>query len=110
MTELLTVDNLSVESPSGARILDGVSLSIGEGEVLAVVGESGSGKSMTAMSLIRLLPTPLTASADGMALAGQDLLRATDKEMNSIRGGRIGALFQSTAWRSASCAARNASC
>ncbi|WP_190812781.1 ABC transporter ATP-binding protein [Saccharopolyspora pogona] len=94
MTELLTVENLSVESPSGARILDGVSLSIGEGEVLAVVGESGSGKSMTAMSLIRLLPTPLTASADGMTLAGQDLLRATDKEMNSIRGGRVGTLFQ----------------
>ncbi|MDA3625518.1 ABC transporter ATP-binding protein [Saccharopolyspora sp. WRP15-2] len=94
MTDLLTVTNLSVGSPTGPPILDGVSLRIGEGEVLAVVGESGSGKSMTAMSLIRLLPAPLTAGADEMTLGGHDLLRATDKEMNSIRGGQVGVLFQ----------------
>ncbi|MFD1542072.1 ABC transporter ATP-binding protein [Nonomuraea guangzhouensis] len=96
MAELLTVENLAVYAGSSPaeRIVDGVSLSMGEGEVLALVGESGSGKSLTAMSLVRLLPRPLTAGADLMTLDDVDLLRATDRRMDQIRGGRIGMLFQ----------------
>ena len=96
MTELLTVENLSVRvgAPSAEPIVDGVSLSLAEGEVLALVGESGSGKSLTAMSLARLLPRPLTVAAGTMVLDGVDLLAASEKRMNDIRGGHIGMLFQ----------------
>jgi peptide/nickel transport system ATP-binding protein len=96
VAELLTVENLAVRAGSrpAEKIVDGVSLSIDEGEVLALVGESGSGKSLTAMSLVHLLPRPLTIDADRMTLDQVDLLRTTDRGMNEIRGGRIGMLFQ----------------
>jgi peptide/nickel transport system ATP-binding protein len=94
MNALLTVDNLTVRAGTGGRILDSVSLTIGEGEVLALVGESGSGKSVTAMSLIRLLPAPLTAEADAITLGDEDLLHARERRMNAVRGGMIGTLFQ----------------
>jgi peptide/nickel transport system ATP-binding protein len=91
---LLTIENLSVSAGQGVRLLDGVSLRIDEGEVLALVGESGSGKSLTAMSVVRLLPRPLTVAADELTLAGTDLLAASDRRMNAIRGGSVGVLFQ----------------
>ncbi|RBM12672.1 ABC transporter ATP-binding protein [Streptomyces sp. PT12] len=94
MNALLTVDNLTVHADPGTRIIDGVSLTIHEGEVLALVGESGSGKSMTALALVRLLPAPLVARADALTVAGEDLLAAGERRMNAIRGGTIGMLFQ----------------
>jgi peptide/nickel transport system ATP-binding protein len=90
---MLTVEHLSV-SAGDAALLDGVSLSIDEGEVLALVGESGSGKSLTAMSVVRLLPRPLAVDATTMTLDGVDLLTASERTMNTIRGGRVGVLFQ----------------
>jgi peptide/nickel transport system ATP-binding protein len=91
---VLTIEGLAVSADVGAPLLDGVSLSIGEGEVLALVGESGSGKSLTAMSIVRLLPKSLVADAATLALDGVDLLGASERTMNTIRGGRVGVLFQ----------------
>ncbi len=90
---LLTVEHLSV-SAGGTALLEGVSLSISEGEVLALVGESGSGKSLTAMSVVRLLPRPLVVDATTLSLDGIDLLTASEATMNTVRGGRVGVLFQ----------------
>jgi peptide/nickel transport system ATP-binding protein len=90
---MLTVEDLSV-SAGDIVLLDGVSLTIAEGEVLALVGESGSGKSLTAMSVVRLLPRPLVVDATAMTLDGVDLLTASEPTMNTIRGGRVGVLFQ----------------
>ncbi|MEV0678858.1 ABC transporter ATP-binding protein [Actinosynnema sp. NPDC050436] len=71
----------------------GVTLSLAAGEVLAVVGESGSGKTVTAMSLLRLLPD--TAVLSGSAhLAGQDLYAMGAAELRAVRGGRVGVVFQ----------------
>ncbi len=75
--------------------VDGVSFHLNRGETLAVVGESGSGKSITATSIMRLIPTPPGKIVGGEILFnGQDLLRKTEKEMRDIRGNRISMIFQ----------------
>jgi microcin C transport system ATP-binding protein len=95
---LLRVRNLSVEFRSAGtptRAVDGVSFSIGEGEIVALVGESGSGKSVSALSIMRLLPYPAASHPTGeIFLEGKDLLRATPEEMSRVRGGRISMIFQ----------------
>jgi oligopeptide/dipeptide ABC transporter ATP-binding protein len=78
-----------------AKAVDGVSFTIREGEVLGLVGESGSGKSMTALSLLRLVPEPSGRIVDGeVLLDGEDLLKKTDDEMRRIRGRRISMILQ----------------
>ena len=77
------------------RAVNGVSWHLDEGETLALVGESGCGKSVTAMSILRLIPNPPGRIVDGSIMfEGRDLLKATDSEMRSIRGNRIGMIFQ----------------
>ena len=75
--------------------VDGVDLAIDEGETLGVVGESGSGKSVTAFSVMRLLPMPPAKIVAGELLfRGRDLLKASDAEMRAIRAKEIAMVFQ----------------
>jgi oligopeptide/dipeptide ABC transporter ATP-binding protein len=77
------------------RAVDGVDLTIRAGETVGLVGESGSGKSVTARSIMRLLPTPPGRYAGGKILfKGQDLLALSEHEMSDLRGGRISMIFQ----------------
>lgn len=77
------------------RAVDGVSFAIKPGERLAVVGESGCGKSVTALSIMRLVPQPPGEFAGGSVLfEDQDLLDLPDSAMRKIRGGKIGMIFQ----------------
>ncbi|HVN25340.1 MAG TPA: ABC transporter ATP-binding protein [Syntrophorhabdales bacterium] len=77
------------------RAVDGVNLTIGTGESVGLVGESGSGKSMTAFSVLRLVPDPPGKIISGrILLKGEDLLQLTEKEMRSIRGKKIAMIFQ----------------
>jgi peptide/nickel transport system ATP-binding protein len=98
MTAGLVLDGLEVRTDSsdsrGAPLLDGVSLSVGPGEFVALVGGSGSGKTLTAMSCLRLLPPRLAITGGSIRLGDLDLTRAAEPELNGARGGRLGMLFQ----------------
>ncbi|WP_338287783.1 ABC transporter ATP-binding protein [Luteolibacter sp. LG18] len=77
------------------RAVDHVSFEVPRGKTIGIVGESGCGKSVTAMSIIRLLPQPMGKILHGQVnFKGRDLLKATDAEMRKIRGGEIGVIFQ----------------
>ncbi len=94
---LLEVERLQTHFRSGegvVRAVDGVSLTIEAGETLAVVGESGCGKSVTAMSILRLVPEPPARIAGIVRFAGQDLLALSEHEMRKIRGNEISMIFQ----------------
>ncbi|WP_348633054.1 ABC transporter ATP-binding protein [Rhizobium sp. CCGE532] len=75
-------------------MLDGVSFDVVEGEVLGIVGESGCGKSLTALSIMRLLPRAAVVTGGNLLFQGRDLLRQSDSEMRAIRGNEIAMIFQ----------------
>ena len=94
---LLEVNSLQTHfrTPDGVnRAVDGVSFQVGEGETLAVVGESGCGKSVTANSILRLIPEPPGKIAGSIRFRGVDLLQLSDKEMRRVRGNDISMIFQ----------------
>ncbi|WP_273231529.1 ABC transporter ATP-binding protein [Pseudomonas kuykendallii] len=95
---LVEVRELAVEFVAGnqcQRVVEGVSFDIRKGETLALVGESGSGKSVTAHSILRLLPYPLAQHPAGSILYdGQDLLAQSEQRLRHIRGNRIAMIFQ----------------
>jgi peptide/nickel transport system ATP-binding protein len=94
---LLEVDNLQTHfrTPDGVnRAVDGVTFHVEAGETLAIVGESGCGKSVTAMSILRLIPEPPGKIAGAIRFEGRDLLQCSDREMRDIRGNEISMIFQ----------------
>ena len=95
---LLEIDGLEVAFPAAGGwvpAVRGVSLSIGRGEIVGLVGESGSGKSLTALSVLQLLP-PRARVAGSIRLEDEpsDLLAAPEREIRRVRGRRIGIVFQ----------------
>ncbi|MCR5882562.1 ABC transporter ATP-binding protein [Rhizobacter sp. J219] len=76
------------------KALDGLALSVRRGETFALVGESGCGKSMTALALMRLLPENGRITHGQVSLEGQDVLALPEAAMRTVRGGRIGMIFQ----------------
>ncbi len=95
---LLEVDDLSVSFGRGTRevkAVRGASFTLGKGETLAIVGESGSGKSVTALSIMRLLPEPVAWHPGGsIRFAGDDVLGAPGSRMRALRGDRMTMIFQ----------------
>ncbi len=95
---LLAVSDLVVDfntRAGNARVLDHVSLSVKEGEILGIVGESGCGKSMTALSIMGLIPNPPGQITSGsIKLAGQELIGLGTADLCRIRGKEIGMIFQ----------------
>ncbi len=98
MSALLEIENLGVDFHIGGRVMPavrGASLSVDRGETVAMVGESGSGKSVTALSVLRLLPYPMAQHPHGsIRFDGEELLAKPLGDMLSLRGRRIGMVFQ----------------
>lgn len=95
---LLLVEDLRIVfGPPGREqvAVDGVNLRLAEGEVLGIVGESGCGKSLTALSILGLVPKPAGRIDSGrILLRGQDIVKCTNAELNQIRGKEISMIFQ----------------
>ena len=94
---LLQIENLSTWIDTGAehlRAVDGLSFAVNRGETFALLGESGCGKSMTALSVMRLLPEAGRVVDGSIRLDGVDLLQLPEAEMRAVRGSRIGMIFQ----------------
>src|SRR5947207_7413803 len=95
---LLEVKGLHTEFRTGAglvRAVDGISYTVDPGETVAIGGESGSGKSVSALSVLRLIPDPPGRVTQGEVLfAGRDLMRLSEEEMRQVRGSEIGLVFQ----------------
>ena len=99
MAKLLEVNHLTtqfkVDKNKIISAVDNSSFFIDEGETLAIVGESGSGKSVTALSVMQLVPNPPGLIAGGeIMFRGRDLLKLSKAEMRSVRGGQISMIFQ----------------
>jgi oligopeptide/dipeptide ABC transporter ATP-binding protein len=95
---LLTIDNLVVEFTSRQgetfRATDGVAFSIDAGEVVALVGESGSGKSVTARSILKLIPHPGRIVSGKIMFQGRDVMRMSKQRVRQLRGQQVGMVFQ----------------
>ncbi len=97
MATLIEVRNLSVRFPGTAPdtlAVRNVSFDVGKGETVALVGESGSGKTVSALSILRLLPPGTHHPTGEILLEGKDLLRAKESEIRHVRGNRISIIFQ----------------
>src|SRR5690606_5308632 len=97
LERLLQVDDLRVHFPvrgGTVQAVRGVDFHINKGEAVAIVGESGSGKSVTAQTLMRLIPSPPAITGGSIIFNGEDLLKKSAKEMEAIRGKDIGMIFQ----------------
>ena len=97
-TPLLQIEDLKTyfyTSNGVVKAVDGISYSVHEGETVAIVGESGCGKSVSALSVMRLVPSPPGKTVNGKVIyQGNDILKASDSEMRKIRGKQIAMVFQ----------------
>jgi dipeptide transport system ATP-binding protein len=94
---LLEIENLTVEFETATgwfKAVDGVSLSVNEGEVLAIVGESGSGKSVSMLAVMGLLPWSAKITSDKMVFAGRDIRNLPDAERRKLIGKDMAMIFQ----------------
>lgn len=96
MTEpLLSVRDLSVSFGGPKPAVDRISFDIAKGETLALVGESGSGKSISALSVLKLLPYPQASHPSGQIMfGGKDLLQLDEKQLRRVRGNKVAMIFQ----------------
>ena len=94
MSAVLQVTALTTRLDDGARIVDDISFTINHGETFVLLGESGCGKSMTALSLMRLLPDGIRIASGTAHLEEQEIFSLPEHDMRAVRGGRMAMIFQ----------------
>ncbi|MDP6277743.1 MAG: ATP-binding cassette domain-containing protein, partial [Nitrospinota bacterium] len=98
LPKLLEIEDLKTQfftSAGTVRAVDGISYDVEEGETVALVGESGCGKSVSALSVLRLIPDPPGEIVDGsVRFMGEDLLKLDDDAIRHVRGRQISMVFQ----------------
>ncbi|MGV1760996.1 dipeptide ABC transporter ATP-binding protein [Rhizobium sp. A22-96] len=95
MPNLLEIDGLTLTAPNSRAVLvNGCTLSLGQGEILGIVGESGSGKTMITKSILGLLPPGVVQTAGKVILNGKNIARLSPRELRSVRGTSVGMIFQ----------------
>ena len=97
LKKLLSVKSLTASLRSGVPVVDDISFDVATGETFALLGESGCGKSMTALSLLRLLPDGVINAGGKVLLNDIDLLNLREREMREVRGGKVAMIFQEPA-------------
>src|ERR1700743_1260992 len=99
MTKLVEISDLNIRFTGERTVyaVNGLSLSLGDGEVLGLLGESGSGKSVTLRALMRLLPKQRTAVEGRIQVMGRDVLALNDDELSDFRGKTVSMIFQEPA-------------
>ncbi len=90
----LKVENLDISIGDATVVARGLNIEVRRGETVALVGESGSGKTVTALSLIDLLPPPLRVTRGTISICGARMTQATPQALNRVRGNRVGMIFQ----------------
>jgi len=91
---LLQVKNLTISLGSGINIVNNISFNVQRGETFVLLGESGSGKSITALSIMRLLPAAIKITAGEVILHKDYLFQLPENKMRKVRGAKIGMIFQ----------------
>ena len=95
MNPILQVKNLSLQTREDKRLLvDGVSFEIEEGESVGLVGESGSGKTLTALSILGLLPAAVEVKSGEILFKGESISQMSNSALQQIRGNRISMIYQ----------------
>jgi len=94
--KVLDIQNLTIRTQRGRVLVDGISLNLHKGEILGVVGESGSGKTLTAKTILNLLPENISWEADKFVVLGADYLTLDQKDTKALVGKKIGYVPQNT--------------
>jgi microcin C transport system ATP-binding protein len=91
---LVTIKNLTISFKENHNVVDNIEIKIPKGKTVAIVGESGSGKTLSALSILRLLPTNANINSGSIIFNNEDLLKLSQKEIEKIRGNKISTIFQ----------------
>ena len=94
MNNLITINNLSISFKNNKNVVDDISIKIPAGKTVALVGESGSGKSLTALSILKLIPSAALYESGEIIFKNKNILSSSEKEIQKIRGKNIATIFQ----------------
>lgn len=97
MSDIAAASNLVLTAADGTELVHGVSFAVEPGDALGIVGESGSGKTLTCRALLGILPAGISIASGTVSVDGRDLTAASERQWRSVRGTRIGAVFQDPA-------------